>query len=377
MAAKKVVVLGASGSIGKSALDIIKHFKDRFTLAGFSVHGNLEFAEKIQAEFPGAVFYSTKTAETVLKHHIDEQAVERLISQALPDIVLNGIAGAAGLKASVRVIEAGIPLALANKETIVMAGELVLQEARKKSVPVIPVDSEHAAIFSLINAHTKRNIAKVIITASGGAFKNTPTHELKKMTVSDALCHPTWNMGAKITIDSATLANKALEIIEAVKLFGIPAHDIIPVIHPQSIIHSMIQTVNGELYAQLSPPDMRNPIFNALTYPELPPPYLAPLDFSKALSLDFSPPRFEDFPLLQLGTKAAEKQGAYPLAFNGANEEAVGAFIEKKIGFTDIAAVVQEVLDSDWSMKPSSFEEIYTLDVQAREKACTYIRKFL
>ena len=139
----------------------------------------------------------------------------------------------------------------------------------------------------------------------------------------------------------------------------------------------MIQTVNGELYAQLSPPDMRNPIFNALTYPELPPPYLAPLDFSKALSLDFSPPRFEDFPLLQLGTKAAEKQGAYPLAFNGANEEAVGAFIEQKIGFTDIAAVVQKVLDSDWSMKPSSFEEIYTLDVQAREKACTYIRKFL
>ncbi len=377
MCPKKVLLLGASGSIGKSTLDIIRNFKDRFRLAGFSVHGNIPFAEKIKAEFPGAVFYSTKNAETVFKHQTDETAIKKLISEVEPDIILNGIAGYAGLKASVCAIDAGIDLALANKETIVTAGELILKEALKKKINIIPVDSEHAAIFYLINAYKKSNIEKIIITASGGAFKNTPVQELKSITVRQALQHPTWNMGGKITIDSASLANKALEIIEAVKLFGIPAKKIIPVIHTQSIIHSMIQTVNGEIYAQLSPPDMRNPIFNALTYPDLPPAYLKPLDFSKTFTLDFSPPRFEDFPLLKLGMETAEKLAAYPIAFNSANEEAVEAFLKEKISFTDIASVVQEVLNYDWSMKPSCFKEIYILDSSAREKAQACIRRFI
>lgn len=369
MSKKRVLLLGASGSIGKNTLDILKSFEDRFYLAGFSVHDNLKAAKQIRQEFPEAVFYSTKTSSTNLKHETDGKILEKLILESEPDIILNGIAGYAGLKASILSIKHGIDLALANKETIVTAGELILKEAEKRNVNIIPVDSEHAAIFSLINAHKKINIKKIIITASGGAFKNTPSADLKKMKASDALQHPTWNMGGKITIDSATLANKGLEIIETVKLFGIDAKNIIPVIHPQSIVHSMIQTVNGEIYAQMSSPDMRNPIFNALVYPALPPEYLKPLDFSKGFNLEFFPPRFDDFPLLDLGIKAAEKLRSYPIAFNSANEEAVYAFIKGKIRFTDIPNIVAEVLNFDWSQTPICLEDVYKYDLKARKIA--------
>ena len=372
MEKKRVVVLGAGGSIGKNSLEIIRRFSDRFELAGFSVHSNSDFAKTLLAEFADAQFVSTKKKNSDLKHEIDAEAVRRLIEKSKADIVINGIAGSAGLKASVEVIKSGLDLALANKETIVEAGELIFQDAEKSGSTIIPVDSEHAAIFQLINAHKKENIEKIIITASGGPFLNTPREKLSTMKLEDALKHPTWKMGGKISIDSASLANKALEVIEAVKLFSFPPEKIEVTVHPQSIIHSMVQCKNGEIFAQASPPDMKNPILNALSFPKVPESFLKPLDFSQIINLEFMPPRTDDFPMLALGFEAARKGGAYPIAFNVANEEAVDAFIKGKIGFTDLADIVQEVLNSDWTMKPSSYEEVY--DYENRARAVTLAR---
>ena len=257
MGRKRVVVLGAGGSIGKNSLEIIRRSSDRFELAGFSVHSNSDFAKTLLAEFTDAQFVSTKKKNSNLKHEIDAEAVRRLIEKSKADIVINGIAGSAGLKASVEVIKSGLDLALANKETIVEAGELIFQDAEKSGSTIIPVDSEHAAIFQLINAHKKENIEKIIITASGGPFLNMPREKLSTMKLEDALKHPTWKMGGKISIDSASLANKALEVIEAVKLFSFPPEKIEVTVHPQSIIHSMVQCKNGEIFAQASPPDMK------------------------------------------------------------------------------------------------------------------------
>ncbi|WP_029410566.1 1-deoxy-D-xylulose-5-phosphate reductoisomerase [Treponema pedis] len=362
---KRVLLLGASGSIGKSTLDVLRTFPDKFELTGFSVHSDIEFGEKIKTEFPKAFFYSTAADLS--------GTVKKLIEESNADIAVNGIAGSQGLRASVEVVNAGMDLALANKETIVTAGELIFEHAVETGSKIIPVDSEHAAVFNLIAAHKKENISRIIITASGGPFRNTPFEELKNMTANDALKHPTWNMGGKITIDSASLANKALEVIEAVKLFGVPACKITVTVHPQSIVHSMVQTLNGEVYAQMSPPDMRNPILNALSFEKMPIGYLPPLNFEKMLKLEFIPPRREDFPMLDLGFLAAEKLAAYPIAFNAANEQAVEAFFCGKIKFTDLAYIVQRVLDSDWTLKPSSYTEVYSLESKAKELAEKYI----
>lgn len=373
MGRKRVVVLGASGSIGKSTIDILRKFQDNFELVGFSVHSNLEIAKKIKNLFPEAVFYSTK--ENDYLYNINCKVLEKLIAETKPDIVVNGISGSQGLKASVTVLQAGVNLALANKETVVNGGNLVFSFAQKNNAEIIPVDSEHAAIFRLINSHGKENIKKIIITASGGPFVFKSEEELKYITVEDALKHPTWKMGGKITIDSATLANKGLEVIEAVYLFNVPVEKIAVTVHPQSIVHSMVQTVNGEVYAQMSPPDMRNPIFSALTFPELPPEYLKPLDFTENINLEFFPPRWDVFPLLKLGFQAAQKQAGYPLAFNCSNEEAVQAFINGKIGFTDIPTVVEHILNLDYSKPPLSFDDVYALEENTRKIARAYISK--
>ncbi len=364
---KRVLLLGASGSIGKNTLDILRRYSDLFELSGFSVHSDTAFGEKIKTEFPGAVFYSTQNNDL-------GKTVKLLIEQSKANIAVNGIAGLQGLRASVEIVQAGMDLALANKETVVAAGELILKDAEKTGAKIIPVDSEHAAVFNLIAAHKKENISRIIITASGGPFRNMSQAELKNMTVKDALKHPTWKMGRKITIDSASLANKALEVIEAVKLFDMPSEKITVTVHPQSIVHSMVQTVNGEIYAQMSPPDMRNPILNALSFEKMRTGVLPPLDFSKIQRLEFIPPRIEDFPMLKLGFFAAEKLASYPIAFNAANEQSVAAFFSGAIKFTDMSAVVQHVLDSDWTMKPSSYEDVYSVENTARQLALQYIK---
>lgn len=363
---KKVLVLGASGSIGKNTIEIIRAFPDRFSLAGFTVGKNLAAAEALKKEFPEAACFIASEQKL-------ETELYPFIVRCNADIAVNGISGAIGLRASICCIEAKLDLALANKESIVMAGGLLKDFARRNGVKLIPVDSEHSAVFCLINAFEKTNVDKIILTASGGPFRKMPAADLQNVTVADALNHPTWKMGGKISIDSATLANKALEVIEAVNLFDLPAENVLVSVHPESIIHSMILLNSGEVYAQASPPDMRFPILQALEFPQPAPPYLKPLDFSQSCSLHFEPPRFDDFPLLKMGFDVAKLGASYPIAFNAANEVAVEKFLSGSIGFLDIARVVSEVLSHDWHDAPSDFAQVFDVDANARHLAASHI----
>jgi 1-deoxy-D-xylulose-5-phosphate reductoisomerase len=272
-------------------------------------------------------------------------------------------------------LESGSDLALANKETLVMAGPLVLQRAAEKKVKIIPVDSEHSAVFHLLEAHGAPSLEgddsldEIILTASGGPFRNYALKEMEKVSPQQALAHPTWNMGAKITIDSASMANKGLEVIEAAQLFGIPPEKIKVVIHPQSIVHSMIRMKDGAVYAQLSRPDMRLPIHQALYWPQT----ASPRDFGRldfdSLNLEFYPPDTEKFPLLSYAYEAARKGGLYPCAYNAANEVAAAAFLAGRIGFLDIGRITGYVLSRDWSGKPDTLASVMEADRRARKMA--------
>ncbi len=363
---KKVLVLGATGSIGSSAIDILKAYPDQYELTGVTAHTDAEALQKVQKDFPHI--------PTCLSSISGTKSLLDFIENNDADIVINGIAGASGLLPSRAALASGKHLALANKETIVMAGPLIRKLANDKGVQILPVDSEHSAVFSLIQAHGTNRIKEIILTASGGPFRNYSREELDKVQLSDALNHPTWSMGPKITIDSASLANKGLEVIEACRLFDLPAERVKVVIHPQSLIHSLVRTTDGVLYAQMSPPDMRHPIALALSWPEYLPGTLKELDFSQAISMDFQPPRHDAFPLLGMAYRAAALSGGYTIAFNAANEKAVEAFIEKKISFTMIAQVTAGVLERDWTKEPDSFEEVMEIDGCARDYASEEIR---
>jgi len=297
-----------------------------------------------------------------------DDAVRRLLMETEADIVINGIAGSAGLMPSVWALQSGKDLALANKETIVMAGPLIQALAEKEGRLILPVDSEHSAIFHLLRRQNLSELRGIVITASGGAFRSTPLDDFQHITLRDALRHPTWDMGAKITIDSATMANKGLEIIEAHYLFHLPASQISVLIHPQSCIHSMVQSVDGSFYAQISSPDMRIPIQNAITYPEVTHSEFGGLDFTSA-NFTFQDPDYKRYPVLPLAFQAVENGGSYPLVYNTANEAAVEAFRQEKIRFIDIAPVVEATLQSDWSDPSSSFEEAVRTHQLAWEQA--------
>jgi 1-deoxy-D-xylulose-5-phosphate reductoisomerase len=296
------------------------------------------------------------------------------INESGAELTVNGISGSAGLEPSIAVLKAGSALALANKESMVMAGALVLETAAQYSVPVIPVDSEHSAIFNLLRAHGEESVKEVLLTASGGPFRDWTAEQLQKARPKDALAHPTWNMGAKITIDSASLANKGLEVIEAARLFNMDADRVKVLVHPQSIIHSMIRMKDGAVYAQLSRPDMRLPIHEALRYPETPPTAWGELDF-EGLSLTFETPDCKRFPMLALAYQALRADGRYPIAYNAANEYAVGAFLSEKISFTDISAVCKAVLDRDWSGAVSDLPSIMEADGKARSAAAEFVSR--
>ena len=356
---KRVLVLGCTGSIGSQTLDIIRNMKDEFEVAGLCVGKNQKKLDELCSEFncPGTVFEK----DGIL-------GIKGLIEKAHADIAVNGIAGAAGLEPSVLVLQNGIDLALANKETVVMAWPIVLNEAEKSGADIVPVDSEHSAIFNLSKFCGKEKISQIVITASGGSFRDYTKEQLKNVTLEQALNHPTWNMGPKITIDSATLANKGLEVIEAARLFDMSAQKIKVVVHPQSLIHSLVRTKDGMLYAQISNPDMRHPILGALTFPEYKENYLEEFDLASR-EMTFYAPRMDDFPLLGLAYMCAEKGGSYTIAFNAANEVAVHAFLEKKCGFLDIAAVVEQTLNSDWSEAVSSLQDVLEQDCRSRNVA--------
>jgi 1-deoxy-D-xylulose-5-phosphate reductoisomerase len=360
---KHVLVLGCTGSIGTSTLDILRNMPGDFKAVGLTAHSSKDKLAALAAEFacPGVL-----TSETGMN------GLTQLIEQTRPDIVVNGIAGAAGLEPSRIVLSHGIDLALANKETIVMAASLIQSLAKENNCRILPVDSEHSAIFNLIERCGKDTVESIIITASGGPFRNLPKEKLAAVTVQDALKHPTWNMGKKITIDSATLANKGLEVIEACRLFHVPTNRIQVVVHPQSLIHSLVRTKDGVMYAQISEPDMKHPIVAALSWPAVLQTYMKPFDLFDH-DMTFYKPRTDDFPLLQYAFDAAASGGAYTIAYNAADEIAAWAFLSGKIGFTDIASVVRSVLEKDWTAEPASFEEVFAYDERARNLAKEYV----
>lgn len=353
---KKVLVLGCTGSIGSNTLNICRAFPQKFSVCGITCNSKKEELEKLSKEF---------NCKCSLTSEDGIDGIKKLIEESEPDIVVNGIAGSAGLLPSKIVLDAGIDLALANKETVVMAWPLIKSLADTKNAKIIPVDSEHSAIFNLVNQIGKENISQLVITASGGPFRTLKKEELAKVTVQDALKHPTWSMGTKITIDSASLANKGLEVIEANRLFDFPVEKVQVVVHPQSLVHSLVRTNDGMLYAQISDPDMKHPIYSALTFPKNEENYLKPFDLFDH-EMTFFKPRYEDFPMLKYAFTAAQKNGSYTIAYNAANEIAVADFISGKIKFTEISEVVLKVLEKDWTESPDSFEDVFEADKKAR-----------
>jgi 1-deoxy-D-xylulose-5-phosphate reductoisomerase len=363
---KRIAVLGATGSIGQSALEVIARGHNDFEVVLLTAHCHADKLAELGRLYP-------KAAAVHSGADGGRESLLAAIAACGADITLNGISGAAGLEPSMAAIEAGSNLALANKETLVMAGPLVLKRAHEKNVQIIPVDSEHSALFHLIEAHGYEALDEIILTASGGPFRNYSPTEMKNVSPQAARAHPTWDMGAKITIDSASMANKGLEVIEAARLFNLPPEKIKVVIHPQSIVHSMIRMKDGAVYAQLSRPDMRLPIHNALYWPETVSSKegtstdFGRLDFN-ALTLEFYPPDTEKFPLLALAYEAVKKGGLYPCAYNAANEAAVAAFLAGRIGFLDIGRITRYVLDRDrdWSAEPDTIAPVMEADKQAR-----------
>ncbi len=362
---KKIIILGATGSIGKNSLELIRNMQEKFNIVGLTANLNKNQLLKSSQEFNCK--YSLTSEEGL-------EGIKKLIIDTNPDIVINGIAGSAGLLPSKIVLEQGIDLALANKETVVMAYSLIHKLAIDHRANILPVDSEHSAIFNLIQKMGTNNVTEIILTASGGPFLSFSPDELTSVAPEDALKHPTWNMGSKITIDSATLANKGLEVIEACKLFSRKPSEVKVLVHPQSLIHSIVRTTDGMLYAQISNPDMKHPILSALTWPEYSSNPLKKFNlFDK--SMTFFKPRTKDFPLLSYAYQAAELEGSYTIAYNAADEIAALAFLDKRIGFTDISKIVYEVLQQDWSLKPDSFNAVFEQHNKAKKIAGELICK--
>lgn len=376
---KKVAVLGAGGSIGRGALDVIRERKDLFEGALFAVDKNLNCLEELFKEFPTARFAAVSAdkdaASEGLKKRLycGKDAVLRALEDVKPDAVVNGVSGAAGLLPSLKAVEIGCNLALANKESVVMAWDIIKEAAQKSGSVVIPVDSECSAIFNLVNQTGKENLRRIILTASGGPFRDASLEELREVDVEKALRHPTWKMGPKITLDSSTLANKGLEVIQISKIMEVSPSIIDVSVHRQSIVHSLISLKDGAVYAALSKPDMRLPIHQALHYPLCESSRWGEMDFENdsPLSLTFEKPDCEKFPLLPLAFHAAKAGGFYPAAYNAANEIADERFIKGDASFLDIPKITASVLEADWAAKDKSLtlEAVLEADSAARRMA--------
>lgn len=382
---KKVIILGSTGSIGVNTLDVIRHLPDLFEVAALSCRKSIKkLKEQMREFFPQAVAVTGEEHRNEILPEICDTGFVRLyrgetgllqmIEELDADIVVNGISGSKGLLPSLKTLEVGMNLSIANKETIVMAGPLIMEAARKSGVNLIPIDSEHFAIFNLLKQIRPENVDQVILTASGGAFRDLPYERWKDIRVQDALKHPNWDMGVKNTVDSATMANKGLEFIEAHYLFDIEVSRIKVVIHPQSYIHSLIRTIDGFMYAQISQPDMRMVIQNTLTYPELCQASFGTMDLLEK-EFSFYPVDKKKYILLHLAYQAAEREGAYPIVYNAANEVALEYFLNETIAFIEIPVIVEETLNSQWSEPAEKVEEILEIDQMARSKAIEIIKK--
>ena len=383
MKRKRVVVLGATGSIGDSTLKVAHDIPERMEIVGLAANSN---AEKLVAAAnkmrPEAICLVDETKIDILPRDLDykpriftgEVGLRELACLTNADLVLVAIVGTGGLRPALAAIEAGKDLAVASKEILVMAGEIVMREARDHGVRVLPVDSEHNAIFQCLDGRPSE-VRRIILTASGGPFRETPSNQLADVTVEEALKHPTWNMGPKITIDSATLFNKGLEMIEAHWLFGVEMNRVEIVIHPQSIVHSMVEFADGSTLAQLSYSNMCFPIQYAVTWPDRVPNTLPPLDFSRLGKLEFEIPRYEDFPALKLARRAGETGGTLPAVMNAANEVAVAAFLNRHLRFPQIWETVAQVMDRHRTVAHPDLDAILAADQWARAEATAAIGK--
>lgn len=359
---RRIIILGITGSIGTTALRGCKIFQENIEIVGASCHNKVEDAIRlcIENNIPNLCITGKTVFDAPKQIKIWTNLAE-MLQELNADMVLNGIAGSPGLKASFDVIDSHSNLALANKESVILGGYILFDYAKKNGVQIIPVDSEHSALDELIIAHKNETVEKLVITASGGPFRDKDPKTLSSITPQQAIKHPTWNMGPKISIDSSTLANKGLEVIEAHYLFGFDASHIEVVIHPQSVVHSMIRTASGQVYAQMSPPDMVFPIMRALMWPHVDRQVGSALDFTN-LDLTFRKLNPKQFPFVTSAFECVRLEGSYPIAYNAANELAVKAFMENKILYTQIYDKVKEVLDKDWSYEPKNLEDILNIN---------------
>jgi len=367
---KQIAILGSTGSIGQQALQIVRALPNRFQIVGLAAVKNLDLLAKQINEFkPRFVYYQSKRAQVRLaKAEYKLLPLEDIASHPDVDTVIIATSGKSGLLPTLAAVKAGKNVALANKESLVMAGEIITNEARQNAAQILPIDSEHSAIWQCLRGETQP-AARIILTASGGPFRHYSAAQLDGVTTEQALKHPSWQMGRKVTIDSATLMNKGLEVIEARWLFDMPFDNIRVLIHPQSIIHSMVEFIDGVVMAQLSYPDMRLPIQYALSYPErLPNPQLPRLDWSNIKDLTFEQPDFDTFPCLKLAIEAGKKGETYPAVLCAADEVAVELFLSQRIKFTDIAKVVEQTLAEHKAITHPTLEEIMAVDTWAREK---------
>ncbi|NUM55736.1 MAG: 1-deoxy-D-xylulose-5-phosphate reductoisomerase [Candidatus Hydrogenedentes bacterium] len=373
---RRITILGSTGSIGTSALDVVRHYPDRLEVVGLAAHSNISaLAEQVREFRPQCVAVADRDAARTLADRLPGVRVasgpEGLeeIAAVPADVVLCGMVGAVGLKPVLSAIDAGNAIALANKEPLVMAGPLIMDRARGKNVMVLPVDSEHNAIFQCLQGHRIEDVQCIHLTASGGPFYGKPRESLMGVTPAQATRHPTWNMGAKISVDSATLMNKGLEVVEAMWLFGLPLEKVEVVIHPQSIVHSLVEFTDGSILAHLGLTNMKFPIQYALTWPERVPEPMGRLDLTAMRELTFAKPDFSEFPCLAYAIEAARTGGTAPAILNAANECAVGAFCKGQIEFLRISEVVRDVMDECPASRDVTLESVLEADALARERA--------
>jgi len=373
---KNIYLLGATGSIGTQTLDIIRNHADKFRLVAFSFGKNIELATKIIQEFNPSLVSTAQLRDAVKLREVfpnvkfssndfgglTEVATYKAKDEGEP-LLINALMGGVGLRPTLAAIEAGRNIALANKETLVMAGNIVTAKAKAHGIKLMPVDSEHSALWQCTNGEDTRKVKRMTITASGGSFRNKSRQELLHVTKEEALNHPNWSMGAKITIDSATMMNKGLEVIEAHYLFDLPYDDIETILHPQSIVHGMVEFVDTSVIAHLGTADMKIPIGYAMNYPDRAPiENTSPLDLVKLGSLEFKAMDFERYPCLAMAYEAGCKGDTYPMVLNAANEEAVALFLADKISFLEIENIVRVALDAHEGVKDATIDEILEID---------------
>ncbi|MCI5165988.1 MAG: 1-deoxy-D-xylulose-5-phosphate reductoisomerase [Candidatus Electrothrix sp. GM3_4] len=377
---KSISLLGSTGSIGKNVLNVVRSFPDRFRVVGLSAGRNIEkLAAQVQEFQPECISVADQALAVQLVALLPQEYQERVYwgdegnqkvaTVPSAEMVVSAVVGAMGLLPTLAAIAAGKDIGLANKETLVMAGRLVMDAAQKHKVSLLPIDSEHSAIFQALEAGRRDDVGMIILTASGGPFRTLEKEKLHRVTPEQALAHPNWDMGRKISIDSATMMNKGLEVIEACWLFDVPVEKIRVVVHPESIVHSLVEYIDGSVMAQLGIPDMRIPIAYALSYPERIPLNLSRLSLSECGNLSFEKPDYDRFPALGLAFRVMEEGGVKPAVLNAANEIAVAAFLDEQIGFTDITAIVASTLDCFAPGDDLDLDAILVADGKAREIA--------